>query len=70
MSDNILDLSHIEYLHPALGTEAVGRAKVEVEAQGDAIVTTRTTIVLETLKETTALPLPEPGAERPARGAK
>lgn len=41
MSDNILDLSHIEFLHPALGTEAVSRAKVEVATDGDRIVTTR-----------------------------
>lgn len=41
MSDNILDLSHIEFLHPALGTDAVSRAKVEVATDGDCIVTTR-----------------------------
>jgi vanillate O-demethylase monooxygenase subunit len=41
MTDNILDLSHIEFLHPALGTEAVSRAEVEVVEQDDAIVTTR-----------------------------
>lgn len=41
MADNILDLSHIEYLHPILGTEAVSKAKVEVETTPDSIVTTR-----------------------------
>jgi phenylpropionate dioxygenase-like ring-hydroxylating dioxygenase large terminal subunit len=41
MSDNILDLSHIEYLHPALGTEAVSRAKVEVSQDGGVLKTTR-----------------------------
>ena len=41
MTDNILDLSHIEFLHPTLGTEAVSRAKVEVTQNGDRIVTTR-----------------------------
>ena len=41
MSDNILDLSHIEFLHPALGTDAVSRAKVEVARNGDSVVTTR-----------------------------
>lgn len=41
MTDNILDLSHIEFLHPGLGTEAVSRAKVEVEFQGGRLVTTR-----------------------------
>ncbi|WP_332796158.1 aromatic ring-hydroxylating dioxygenase subunit alpha [Sphingomonas sp. LB3N6] len=39
MSDNILDLSHIEFLHPSLGTPEVSRAKVEV-TQGDGTVTT------------------------------
>jgi vanillate O-demethylase monooxygenase subunit len=41
MADNILDLSHIEFLHPALGTEAVRRAGVKVEAPGNHVVTTR-----------------------------
>lgn len=41
MSDNILDLSHIEFLHPALGTEAVSRAKVEVEVHDTTLTTTR-----------------------------
>jgi vanillate O-demethylase monooxygenase subunit len=41
MSDNILDLSHIEFLHPSLGTEAVSRAKVEVTQQDGTITTTR-----------------------------
>lgn len=44
MSDNVLDLSHVEYLHPALGAEAVGRAKVEVVQGEDGLTTTlRTT---------------------------
>lgn len=42
MTDNILDLSHIEFLHPALGTEAVSRAKVEVVQDGESLKTTRT----------------------------
>ena len=41
MTDNILDLSHIEFLHPALGTEAVGRAKVEVAQEGETLRTVR-----------------------------
>lgn len=41
MTDNILDLSHIEFLHPGLGTEAVSRAKVEVRQENDAIITVR-----------------------------
>lgn len=41
MADNILDLSHIEFLHPGLGSEAVSRASVKVESQGDHVVTTR-----------------------------
>jgi vanillate O-demethylase monooxygenase subunit len=41
MSDNILDLSHIEFLHPALGTEQVSRAKVETRTDGDSVVTSR-----------------------------
>lgn len=41
MTDNILDLSHIEFLHPALGTEAVRAAKVEVKQAGDRVQTTR-----------------------------
>lgn len=41
MTDNILDLSHIEFLHPALGTEAVSRAKVEVTTGNGGLTTTR-----------------------------
>ena len=41
MTDNILDLSHIEFLHPALGTEAVSRAKVEVSEAPGMLSTTR-----------------------------
>lgn len=41
MTDNILDLSHIEFLHPALGTQAVRAAKVEVTQVGDRVQTTR-----------------------------
>lgn len=41
MTDNILDLSHIEFLHPALGTEAVSRAGVETRQDGVVITTTR-----------------------------
>lgn len=39
MSDNILDLSHIEFLHPLLGTPEVSQAKVEVrQEEGQVIV--------------------------------
>lgn len=41
MVDNILDLSHIEYLHPALGTPAVSKAKVDVSQREDVVITTR-----------------------------
>jgi vanillate O-demethylase monooxygenase subunit len=41
MSDNILDLSHIEYLHPLLGSDAVSKAKVHVDSSEDRVVTTR-----------------------------
>lgn len=41
MSDNILDLSHIEFLHPALGTEQVSRAKVETREVDGVVTTTR-----------------------------
>lgn len=37
MNDNILDLSHIEFLHPALGTPEVRKAAVDVTEEGDAI---------------------------------
>lgn len=42
MSDNILDLSHIEFLHPALGTPSVSAAKVIVRQEDDLVVATRT----------------------------
>lgn len=41
MSDNILDLSHVEFLHPALGSDAISRAQVEVVRTGDRVVTAR-----------------------------
>lgn len=41
MIDNILDLSHIEFLHPALGTAEVRKAKVEVSTEGDVIKVSR-----------------------------
>lgn len=41
MTDNILDLSHIEFLHPVLGSEAVSKAKVEVESGDDSVVAIR-----------------------------
>ncbi len=41
MTDNILDLSHIEFLHPTLGTDAVSRAQVEVTQSQDRIISTR-----------------------------
>lgn len=41
MSDNILDLSHIEFLHPMLGTSAVRKAKLKVEQPGDRVVVRR-----------------------------
>lgn len=50
MSDNIMDLSHIEFLHPLLGSEAVSKAKVDVTTQGDQIVATRR-MTYETLSE-------------------
>ena len=38
LSDNIMDLSHIEYLHAgSLGTPAVGSAEVVVERDGDTV---------------------------------
>lgn len=47
--DNILDLSHIQYLHPAtLGSSEVANAKVEVSRDGDR-VTTRRVITAERL---------------------
>jgi vanillate O-demethylase monooxygenase subunit len=41
MVDNILDLSHVEFLHPNLGTPEVSRAKVDVTRDGDDIVSAR-----------------------------
>lgn len=41
MMDNILDLSHIEFLHPMLGTPAVRRAAVEVTSKGDNLTVSR-----------------------------
>jgi phenylpropionate dioxygenase-like ring-hydroxylating dioxygenase large terminal subunit len=38
MSDNIMDLSHIEYLHAgSLGTPAVGQGEIVVERDGDTV---------------------------------
>lgn len=36
-SDNILDLSHIEYLHPLFSTEAVRRGKTSSSVEGNAV---------------------------------
>lgn len=41
MVDNILDLSHIEFLHPLLGTQEVRNAAVEVTATDGAITVSR-----------------------------
>lgn len=41
MIDNILDLSHIEFLHPVLGTPEVCRAQVEVVTAGETVTVTR-----------------------------
>jgi vanillate O-demethylase monooxygenase subunit len=42
LSDNILDLSHIEYLHPTtFGTPAVGSSTLEVRQDGDTVVSFR-----------------------------
>jgi vanillate O-demethylase monooxygenase subunit len=35
--DNILDLSHIEFMHPLFGSEAVRRAEVKCEQDGDVV---------------------------------
>jgi len=35
--DNILDLSHIEFMHPLFASEAVRRAKVESRQEGDVV---------------------------------
>ncbi|MES2260898.1 MAG: aromatic ring-hydroxylating dioxygenase subunit alpha [Pseudomonadota bacterium] len=43
-TDNIMDLSHIEYLHPGtLGSDAVKQAVTSVEQQGNTIVSRRQT---------------------------
>ena len=36
-SDNIMDLSHIEFLHPLFATEAVRRGKTSSSQEGDAV---------------------------------
>jgi vanillate O-demethylase monooxygenase subunit len=36
-TDNILDLSHIEFMHPLFASEAVRRAKVECEQDGETV---------------------------------
>lgn len=36
-SDNIMDLSHIEFLHPLFSTEAVRRGKIESSQEGNAV---------------------------------
>lgn len=36
-SDNILDLSHIEFLHPLFATEAVRRGKIETSQEGNTV---------------------------------
>ena len=36
-NDNILDLSHIEFLHPLFSSEAVSRGKIEVAQDGDTL---------------------------------
>jgi phenylpropionate dioxygenase-like ring-hydroxylating dioxygenase large terminal subunit len=36
-TDNILDLSHIEFLHPLFATEAVRRGKIECVQEGDTV---------------------------------
>jgi phenylpropionate dioxygenase-like ring-hydroxylating dioxygenase large terminal subunit len=43
-TDNILDLSHIEFLHPgSLGSEAVKQAQSEVQQEGDTVYSRRLT---------------------------
>ena len=43
-TDNIMDLSHIEFLHPgSLGSEAVSRAKTEVKQVGNTVYSNRLT---------------------------
>lgn len=36
-SDNIMDLSHIEFLHPLFATEAVRRGKIETSQEGSTV---------------------------------
>ncbi len=52
----------------AADTEALGRLLRHRIATIPTVIGTRTTIVLETVKETTALPLPTPGAEESGNG--
>lgn len=43
MTDNIMDLGHIEFLHPeTLGSDAIGRAKTEARQDGDTVYSNRT----------------------------
>jgi vanillate O-demethylase monooxygenase subunit len=43
-TDNIMDLSHIEYLHPSsLGSDAIKAAKIEVVQEGNTIYSRRLT---------------------------
>lgn len=42
-TDNILDLSHIEFLHPLLGSEAIKRAKTSLDQTGNTIWSKRLT---------------------------
>lgn len=42
--DNVLDLSHIEFVHPGIfGSEAIRRAKTRVEQKGDSVFSNRLT---------------------------
>ncbi len=41
MVDNILDLSHVEFLHPALGTPEIRKAAVEVTEESNAMRVSR-----------------------------
>lgn len=44
MTDNIMDLGHIEFLHPGLlGSEAVRRAQTEIVQQGNTVYSNRLT---------------------------
>jgi vanillate O-demethylase monooxygenase subunit len=35
--DNILDLSHIEFLHPLFSSEAVSRGEIKCSQEGDTV---------------------------------